>query len=192
MIDPPCRSARMRSRNLPAPGPNTSRRPEANQDKPPQVPEQSLLQDGYHRPPPYIFSDDEPGRVLQAVDRLTPGLRARTYRTHISLVTMTAMRRSAATGTDCSDIGWDQGVLTIRETTYRKSRQLPLHPSTVAALQEYSVIRDTKHPRPKDPAVFLSTRGTRLIADNASHVFAALAREAGVRRSGFPSPAAPA
>ncbi|WP_166186777.1 tyrosine-type recombinase/integrase [Paenarthrobacter ureafaciens] len=150
-----------------------------------QVPEQSLLHDGYHRPASYIFSDDELDRVLAAADRLTPSFRARTYRTYISLVAVTGMRRSEATSLDCSDVDWQQGLLMIREAKYRKTRQLPLHPSTVAALKEYSGIRDTAYPHPKDPAVFLSTRGTRLLADNASQVFARLAREAGVSRPGF-------
>lgn len=150
-----------------------------------QVPEPSLLLDGNHRPPPYIFSDDELARVLQAADRLTPEFRARTYRTYISLVAVTGMRRGEATHLDCSDIDWEQGIVTIREAKYKKWRQLPLHPSTMSALQEYAKIRDRKYPQPKGPAVFLSTRGTRLIPENTSQVFAKLAREAGVSRPGF-------
>jgi integrase len=149
-----------------------------------QVPEPSLLLDGSHRPPPYIFSDAELARVLQAADRLTTEFRARTYRTYISLIAVTGMRRGEATHLDRSDIDWEQGILTIREAKYKKWRQLPLHPSTMAALKEYSRIRDGKYPQPKDPAVFLSTRGTRLIPANASQVFAKLAREAGVSRPG--------
>ncbi|MCY0906701.1 tyrosine-type recombinase/integrase [Arthrobacter sp. H14-L1] len=150
-----------------------------------QVPDPSLLLDGSHRVLPYIFSDDELARVLQATDRLITEFRARTYRTYISLVAVTGMRRSEATHLDCSDIDWGQGILTIREAKFHKSRQLPLHPSTVAALAEYSMIRDAKYPHPKDPAVFLSARGTRLIPANASQVFARLAREADVTRPGF-------
>ncbi len=149
-----------------------------------QVPDPSLLLDGNHRQTPYIFSDDELARVLQAADRLTTEYRARTYRAFISLVAVTGMRRSEATHLDCSDIDWDQGILTIREAKYQKSRQLPLNPSTVIALKKYARIRDAKYPKPKDPAVFLSTRGTRLIPANASQVFARLAREAAVTRPG--------
>lgn len=146
-----------------------------------QVPEASLLPDGAHRATPYIFADQELDRLLIAAGELTPGFRALTYRTYISLVAVTGMRRSEATDLDLTDIAWEEGLLSIREAKFRKWRQLPLHPSTVVALRAYVDERDRNFPRSKQPALFLSTRGTRLLADNASQVFAHL-----VRRSGMP------
>lgn len=146
-----------------------------------QVPEAALLPDGPHRVRPYIFSDQDLQRVLRAADQLTPGFRALTYRTYISLVSVTGMRRSEATGLDCSDMDWEQGVLTIREAKFHKWRQLPLHPSTIDALWKYALARELKFPSPQHPAFFLSTRGTRLLADNASQVFTLL-----VSRSDMP------
>lgn len=146
-----------------------------------QVPEASLLPDGPHRVRPYIFSDQELQRLLVAADQLTPSFRALTYRTYISLVAVTGMRRSETTGLDCADIDWGQGILTIRQAKFHKWRQLPLHPSTVTALQDYARQRELKFPSPKQPAFFLSARGTRLLAENASQVFALL-----VRRSSMP------
>lgn len=145
-----------------------------------QVPEASLLPDGNHRAKPYIFSDRELGRLLQAADQLTPGFRALTYRTYISLVAVTGMRRSEATGLDRIDVDWGQGVLSIREAKFHKQRELPLHSSTVDALRDYANRRDLAFPRPKHPAFFLSTRGTRLLADNASQAFTLLVRRSGM------------
>lgn len=62
-----------------------------------QVPETSLLPDGTHRATPYIFADHELDRLLIAAGQLTPSFRALTYRTYISLVAVTGMRRSEAT-----------------------------------------------------------------------------------------------
>lgn len=145
-----------------------------------QVPEPSLLQDGNHRARPYIFSDEEVRQLLEAADNLTPGFRALTYRTYISLVAVTGMRRSEATGLDRTDIDWDQGLLTVTEAKFHKSRQLPLHHTTLTALQDYQHERTRVFPQPENPAFFLSTRGTRLLADNASQVFTQLVRQTGM------------
>lgn len=147
-----------------------------------QVPEACVIQDGNHRSRPYIFSDLELAHVLDAADLLSPKFRAVTYRTYISLVAVTGMRRSEATALDRTDIDWDTGTLTIREAKFHKWRQLPLHPSTINALQNYARQRDLEFPKPKAPAFFLSTRGTRLIPDNASQVFTQLIRTAELPR----------
>lgn len=137
-----------------------------------------MIQDGNHRSRPYIFSDLELDHVLDAADLLSPKFRAVTYRTYISLVAVTGMRRSEATALDRTDIDWATGTLTIREAKFHKWRQLPLHPSTINALQNYARQRDLEFPKPKAPAFFLSVRGTRLIPDNASQVFTQLIRTA--------------
>ena len=41
-----------------------------------------------------------------------------------------------------------QGLLTIRNSKFGKSRQLPVHPSTVVALAGYAQRRDARRPRP--------------------------------------------
>lgn len=145
-----------------------------------QVPEASIIQDGNHRARPYIFSDAEISRLLEAADKLHPAFRALTYRSYISLVAVTGMRRREATALDRSDIDWENGALTIREAKFHKSRRLPLHPSTIEALKDYAHHRDLAFGTKKQQAFFVSTRGTRLIPDNASHVFTHLVREAGM------------
>jgi hypothetical protein len=47
-----------------------------------------------------------------------------------------------------------------------KSRQLPLHATTAAALAGYAALRDRHHPCPSSPAFLLSLAGTRLIYKN--------------------------
>ena len=79
------------------------------------------------------------------------------------------------------DVDLADGVLTVRDTKFGKSRQVPLHASTVAALRAYAADRDRQHPAPCTPAFLLSTRGTRLDARNLPHTFSYLVRTAGLR-----------
>ena len=50
-------------------------------------------------------------------------------------------------------------MLTIRQSKFGKSRLVPLHPTTIAALRGYLRLRDRLHPHPSSPgAVHLPTR----------------------------------
>lgn len=130
---------------------------------------------------PYIYSDQDIARLLEAAGRLRPQHRADTYQTLISLVAVTGMRagETVRLGTDDVDLG--QGLLTIRNSKYGKSRQVPLHPSTVKALAAYASRRDRLHSRPKAASFFTSSDGTPLHPNRASALFPCLVREAGVK-----------
>jgi integrase/recombinase XerD len=78
---------------------------------------------------------------------------------------------------------------------FGKSRQIPVHPSTVQALAGYAERRDARRPRrdgrsnrhaPSSASFFTSTTGTRLLRDNVSTVFPRLVRDAGLDWSGHP------
>ena len=66
-------------------------------------------------------------------------------------------------------------------THFAKSRQIPLHPSVLAALGEYAQLCDQHFPQPKTPALLVSTAGTRLISQGIHYVFARLVRQAGLQ-----------
>jgi integrase len=71
-------------------------------------------------------------------------------------------------------------VLTVRQTKFGKSRELPLHRSTVGALRAYLRLRDRhQSTRVSDP-VFISPAGTRLLYCNVSHTFIQLVERAGL------------
>jgi integrase len=147
-----------------------------------EVPPAGLFPEPSHRIVPYIYSDDDLERVLDAAGRLAPEHRADTYRTLISLVAVTGMRVGEAVRLDRDDVDLDEGLLTIRNSKFGKSRQVPVHPSTVVALRAYADRRDRQRPKPKAPSFFTSTTGTRLLRDNVSTVFPRLVREAGLGR----------
>jgi integrase/recombinase XerD len=83
---------------------------------------------------------------------------------------------------DRSDLDAGQGMLTVRDAKSGKTRLIPLHPSTTAALTRYPALRDEHHPRPAGPALFLSTAGTPLRHSNVSLTFSKLTAQAGLAR----------
>lgn len=147
-----------------------------------EVPPAGLIPEPCHRIVPYIYSDDDIDRVLTAADRLPMEHRADTYRTLISLVAVTGMRVGEAVRLDREDVDLDEGLLTIRNSKFGKSRQVPVHATTVVALRAYALRRDRRRPGPKAASFFTSTTGTRLLRDNVSTVFPQLVREAGLAR----------
>ncbi len=147
-----------------------------------EVPPAGLFPEPSHRIVPYIYSDDDLEGVLDAAGRLTPEHRADTYRTLICLVAVTGMRVGEAVRLDRDDVDLDEGLLTIRNSKFNKSRQVPVHPTTVVALRAYADRRDRRRQKPKAPSFFTSAIGTRLLRDNVSTVFPRLVREAGLGR----------
>jgi integrase len=97
---------------------------------------------------PYLYSDWEIRRLVAEAAKLVPERRAMLHGTVIGLLAVTGMRVSEALGLDCEDVDLDAGVLTIRKSKFGKSRQVPLHPSTVRALARYERHREELSPRP--------------------------------------------
>jgi integrase len=81
-----------------------------------EVPPAGLFPEPSHRIVPYIYSDDDLERVLDAAGRLTPEHRADTYRTLISLVAVTGMRVGEAVRLDRGDVDLHEALLTIRNS----------------------------------------------------------------------------
>lgn len=96
------------------------------------------------RKPPHIYSDHEMKELLRAAAALRPrgGLRPQTYVTLFSLLSATGLRISEARRLTRDDVDLHAGLLVIRESKFRKSRLVPLHPTAVRALQRYADLRD--------------------------------------------------
>jgi integrase len=137
------------------------------------------------RAQPYPYTDGDIAALMRAARALPLPLMAATYETLIGLLTVTGMRVGEAIGADRADLELDRGVLVVRGAKFGKSREVPLHPSTVEALAAYSRLRDRLCPRPGTPSLFVSTAGTRLIYNNVHHRWLHLVRGAGLEpRSG--------
>jgi len=143
------------------------------------VPPADLFPSGPHRAVPYLYSDDELAALVAATDTLRYPLQRATYRTLICLLAVTGLRVGEAIGLDDNDFDTEHGVLTVTGK-FGKPRQVPLHPSSVAALVAYRRHRKTAHPRPGTPALFVSTPGTRLINVSVNATFLKLVGRSGL------------
>ena len=138
------------------------------------------------RAKPYVYNDAEIGALLTAALSLPPtgALRSWTYHCLFGLIAVTGMRLSEAIGLQCDDVDLDAGVLTIRLTKFGKSRLVPVHPTTCAALRSYAQRRDAHPTTRHTPYFFVAERGGPLLHQYVHRVFWRLSREIGLRRPG--------
>jgi integrase len=150
-----------------------------------QVPPADLLAYRRTRPVPYLFSAADIDALLAAITAvLRHPLRVATHHTLFGLLAATGIREGEAIGLDRGDVDLAAGLLSVRETKFGKSRALPLHPSTVAALRDYATQRDRFCPRPATSSFFISVRGRRLTGRRVRAVFTALVNQAGLAPRG--------
>ena len=133
---------------------------------------------------PYVYSDVEIDALLAAALALPPagGPRRWTYHCLFGLIAVTGMRLSEAIGLQRSDVDLDEGVLTVRQSKFGKSRLVPLHRTTREALRSYVERRDA-HLGSRGPHLFVAERGGRLLHQYVHRVWR-LSREIGLRRPG--------
>lgn len=155
-------------------------------DESTQVPPEGLLGRSYRRNPPYIYTPAEIRALMREASKVTPqgGLRPQTYRTLLGLLASTGLRISEALRLTRDDVDLEAGLLTVRLSKFRKSRLVPLHPSTVRALRKYAAKRDACHPNPASPTFFLTERGTSQKYHKTIMMFTELRRKLGWSRGG--------
>jgi integrase len=147
-----------------------------------EVPPTGMIRCGPCRATPYLYSDAEIRALIRAAGALQPRLRAHTYQTLIGLLAVSGIRIGEAIALDDTDFDSDRELLVIRHAKFNKQRLVPLHPTTVEALARYVRLRRKLLPRPPGPALFLSTRGTRLLHSNIGITFSRLLDQARIRR----------
>jgi integrase len=145
-----------------------------------QVPPADVLPNRAHRASPYLYSQEEILALMAATNALHGELRQATYRTLIGLLSVTGMRVGEAIRLDRHDLDLRHGVLTVRDTKFGKSRELPVHSSTIDALRSYLRRRDRLCPEPITDAALISPAGTRLLYTNVHSTFRELRRHAGL------------
>jgi integrase len=129
---------------------------------------------------PHIYREEEIVELLAAARRLGPrgSLRPATFETLFGLMASTGLRVSEAIHLRDADVDLKHGMLTVRQTKFAKSRQLPLQPSTVEALAHYRRQRARHVPTTADTTFLISSRGRRLgqpLSERQAHrVFNAL------------------
>jgi integrase len=136
-----------------------------------EIPPADVLPRRIRRVVPYLYTEQEIWALMVATDRLRGQLRQATYRTLIGLLAVTGMRVGEAIRLDRSDLDLAAGVVTVRDSKFGKSRELPLHPTTVTALRQYLRIRDRHQHAAVSDALLISPAGTRLIYCNVHATF---------------------
>jgi len=156
-----------------------------------EVPDDAIFGRLPERQAPHIYSEQEIVDLLAAARRLgpTPGLRGAIFETLFGLIASTGMRISEALSLRNEDVDLRCGMLTIHQTKFGKSRQVPLHLSTVEALRRYCWMRDLAGESAQDDApFFIGTRGQQrglpLSTHQVERVFAGLREQLGWRNRG--------
>lgn len=149
-----------------------------------EIPPRGLFPERYRRCQPYIYSDDEITRIINAAARLPSpsGMRAATCAALFGLLASTGLRLGEAIGLDRDDVDLGSGLLAIRRAKFGKSRLVPMHDTTTSALARYERQRDQLLPRATSPAFFFNERGRRLTQWNARDSFALVSRAVGLRQ----------
>lgn len=137
----------------------------------------------HERSPVRIVSELELARLLNAA----PGISSRhpilgiTLHAMIGLAASTGLRIGEIVRLDNSDVDLSGGVLTIRQTKFKKDRLVPMHASMAAALRRYLVAREAAILKRDHVAFFLSLRGQRYTRHTLESTLCALGRTIGIR-----------
>lgn len=145
-----------------------------------EVPPRDLLANQPRRVRPYVYTDDEIGALMAAARVLAPRLRAATFETVIGLMTVSGMRPGEVLRLDRSNVDLVTGLVSVLDSKFHHSRELPLHPSAVAALADYSRLRDKLCANPGGPSFFVSLTGARVRHGELNATFVRLVRAAGL------------
>lgn len=149
-----------------------------------EIPPTDVLSARPRRTAPHLYSAEEITSLMVEAAKIQRPLRACTYETLIGLLASSGLRVGEAIALERSDVDLVQGLLTIRESKFRKSRLVPLHPTTVRALCHYACRRDELMPRPKTDNFFLSLVGSGLHHSTVNAVFRGLVGQVGLERPG--------
>jgi integrase/recombinase XerD len=146
-----------------------------------QIPPAGIWPSVSPRPQPWIWAEADIGRLLAATRELRPPLRAATYTTLFGLLAATGMRLGEAITLERADADLADGMLTIRDGKFGRSRLVPLHQSVTSALRDYAACRDQLCPSPATTRFFVSTASTPLRTGGVDRTFIQLTTALGLR-----------
>ena len=156
-----------------------------------EIPPSDMVMYRYPRRTPHIYTESEILRLIKAAKRTRApkGLWGWTFSMHFGLLAVTGMRVAESVNLNREDVDLKEGILTIHETKFRKSRLVPLHPSTTKMLQRYAQLRDRIFPELQSGSFFVTEWGKRLRAKAVGKKFLALSRKIDLRGpKGTPGP----
>lgn len=145
-----------------------------------QIPGTDILSRHHRRVSPHLYSPGEIDALLEATDTLRPAFRAATWRTLPGLLVVTGTRPGEARRLNRRDVDLAEGALTIWDSKFDHSRQVPVRPDTVTAPRRHARARDLIPIAARTTTFLVSTRGTRLDGHNLSKTFRTSTQAAGI------------
>lgn len=149
------------------------------------VPDKHLLRSPY-RNPPFILNAGQLQSILKAAAKVRPrgGLRADAYVSVLGLLASSGLRISEALHLKVSDVRLDDAVphVVVRETKFKKSRIVPLHPTTVNHLKQYVDRRARRCHARESRFFFVTDRGQPLDQKYLERWFSGMTDKLGMHR----------
>lgn len=142
----------------------------------------SLVPNQPTRATPYLYTEVKVRALMAAAGTLRSPIRQATFEVVVGLLWATGMRVGEALGLDGDDVDLTHGLLTVRGAKFGKTRELPVHETTVVALSAYAKRRDGLFKNAGTPAFFVSAAGRRVRYDNFHQTWLKLVQEAGLLR----------
>ncbi len=136
------------------------------------------------RPTPYLFTEAEVTRLVEASSQARPcgSLRPHTLATLITLLDSTGLRVGEAVHLSIGDVVLATAPprLLVRDTKFGKSRLVPLHSTTATMLAQYVAERKRLAYDGLSDAFFVSERGTALRVSSLGRWFGQLVLRVGL------------
>ncbi len=154
-----------------------------------EIPPKELSRFQSSRSNPHIYSPQEIESILRETKKFKaePGqsspIRGQTFYTMFGLIASCGLRRNEAISLKRSQVDVTKGTLLIEMTKFRKSRVIPIHPTTLKKLREYAKYRDKTIVRPKCENFFVMNRGQAVDGDSIYYAFVHACQKAGLRPS---------
>jgi integrase/recombinase XerD len=150
-----------------------------------EIPAPGLLPFRPQRANPYLYSDEDIQRLLEAALTLSPGMELRRWTFHVllGLLSVTGLRVGEALRLKLDDVDLDNGVLTVRGTKFGKSRLVPIHTSTRQVMTDYRTRRSHLLGQRDAAHFFVTQTGHQLDGGDVRRVFYRLSRQIGLRVS---------
>jgi integrase/recombinase XerD len=147
-----------------------------------EIPPQALIPSYHRRKQPYIYTDDEIRRIIEAASLLSSknGIREITYPAFFGLVYVTGLRISEAISLNNQDVDLQNGIITLFNGKNGKDRILPVTECTKNHLKEYSRKRDRLLGHIPEP-FFVSEEGIRLTDCAVRYNFVVVCKMIGLR-----------
>ncbi len=146
-----------------------------------EVPARDVFGARQQRQAPYLWSDVDIRRLVEAAHLIQPELAAASCEALFGLLAASGMRISEALDLEFSDVNLADGVVHIRDGKFCRARLVPIHASTVAALGTYAKRREELCPTPRPNAFFVSSVGKALHAGSVRSAFNQITSELGLR-----------